>query len=72
MTPSPNVTIYANGQPLAVTLPCSLQDILLAQHLPARSVVIEHNGQAVAPSEFPHRQVAPGDHLEIVRIVAGG
>jgi sulfur carrier protein len=72
VTPTSNVTIFANGQPLAVSLPCSLEEVLLAQHLPPRSVVIEHNGQAVAPSEFPHRQVAHGDHLEIVRIVAGG
>jgi thiamine biosynthesis protein ThiS len=34
--------------------------------------VVEHNGQAVAPSEFPERQLQSGDRLEIVKIVAGG
>jgi sulfur carrier protein ThiS len=34
--------------------------------------VPEHNGEAVAPSEFCRRQLRPGDRLEIVKIVAGG
>ncbi|HEV2392025.1 MAG TPA: sulfur carrier protein ThiS [Verrucomicrobiae bacterium] len=64
--------ITANGQPTEATLPCSLEEFLIARQLPPRSVVVEHNGQAVAPSEFARRQVRPGDRLEIVRIVAGG
>jgi thiamine biosynthesis protein ThiS len=35
-------------------------------------VVVEHNGEAVAPSEFAERPLRAGDRLEIVRIVAGG
>jgi len=35
-------------------------------------VVVEHNGEAVAPSEFSTRKLQSGDRLEIVRIVAGG
>jgi len=34
--------------------------------------VVEHNGEAVAPSEFACRQLQAGDRLEIVKIVAGG
>jgi len=34
--------------------------------------VVEHNGEAVAPSEFSHRRLNAGDRLEIVKIVAGG
>ena len=34
--------------------------------------VVEHNGEAVAPSEFAQRQLQAGDRLEIVKIVAGG
>ena len=45
---------------------------LCEQHLLPRSVVVEHNGDAVAPSEFPERQLNAGDRLEIVKIVAGG
>ena len=65
-------TIIANGEPIQATLPCSIEAFLLAQQLLPRSVVVEHNGEAVAPSEFSHRQLAAGDRLEIVRIVAGG
>ena len=64
--------ITANGKPIETQLPCSLEQFLVAQNLLPRSVVIEHNGQPVAPSEFPSRQLRPGDRLEIVRIVAGG
>jgi thiamine biosynthesis protein ThiS len=64
--------VIANGQPVPARLPCSLEEFLLAQELRPRSVVVEHNGQAVAPSEFSHRQVNAGDRLEIVKIVAGG
>jgi sulfur carrier protein len=64
--------IIANGQRVAAAIPCSIEQFLLAQKLPPRSVVVEHNGQAVAPSEFARRQLAAGDRLEIVRIVAGG
>ena len=53
-------------------LPCSLGEFLTAQNLAPRSVVVEHNGEAVAPSEFATRQVRPGDRLEIIRVVAGG
>jgi thiamine biosynthesis protein ThiS len=64
--------VIANGQSIACEVPCSLEAFLLAQELLPRSVVVEHNGEAVAPSEFPQRQLKAGDRLEIVKIVAGG
>lgn len=67
-----NLMIIANGKPVATSLPCSIEEFLLAQSLLPRSVVVEHNGDAVAPSEFFKRQLNAGDKLEIVRIVAGG
>jgi len=67
-----NQTITANGRIITARLPCSLEEFLLAQNLLPRSVVVEHNGAAVAPSEFSRRQLAAGDRLEIVKIVAGG
>ena len=65
-------TITANGKPVEAQLPCTLEQFLLSQSLLPRSVVVEHNGEAVAPSEFAQRQVQAGDRLEIVKIVAGG
>ncbi len=67
-----NGTVLANGKELVAELPCSIEEFLKRQGLLPRSVVVEHNGNAVAPSEFVHRQLAAGDRLEIVRIVAGG
>jgi len=64
--------VIANGQRIQSSLPCSIAEFLVAQSLLPRSVVVEHNGEAVAPSEFTRRQVRPGDRLEIVTIVAGG
>jgi thiamine biosynthesis protein ThiS len=68
----PRGTVIANGQQLSAELPCSIEEFLLGQNLLPRSVVVEHNGNAVAPSEFSVRQIAAGDRLEIVKVVAGG
>jgi len=64
--------VTANGKNIAAKLPCSIEEFLIAQNLLPRSVVVEHNGEAVAPSEFCQRQLNAGDRLEIVKIVAGG
>jgi len=67
-----NSAVIANGKSIEAKLPCSLEEFLMAQKLLPRSVVVEHNGEAVAPSEFAHRRLKAGDRLEIVKIVAGG
>ena len=64
--------VIANGRQTLVELPCTVEQFLVAQGLLPRSVVVEHNGQAVAPSEFSRRQLKAGDRLEVVKIVAGG
>jgi thiamine biosynthesis protein ThiS len=64
--------VIANGKRIPIRLPCTVEEFLRAQQLLPRSVVVEHNGQAVAPSEFAARQIKSGDRLEIVKIVAGG
>ena len=64
--------VTANGKPVKAQLPCSIETFLVTQKLLPRSVVVEHNGEAVAPSEFSKRILRAGDKLEIVKIVAGG
>ena len=64
--------VIANGQTVDARLPCSIEEFLTAKGLLPRSVVVEHNGEAVAPSQFTDRIVRDGDRLEIVKIVAGG
>lgn len=67
---SPSIT--ANGRQIEAELPCTIEKFLVSQGLLPRSVVVEHNGEAVAPSEFSQRRLNAGDRLEIVKIVAGG
>lgn len=64
--------IFANGKQLVATLPCTIEEFLTSQNLLPRSVVVEHNGEAVAPSQFSTRKLSAADRLEIVKIVAGG
>lgn len=64
--------IIANGEKIPAAVPCTIEAFLVAQRLLPRSVVVEHNGEAVAPSEFAKRALSSGDKLEIVKIVAGG
>ena len=64
--------VIANGERRPVTLPCTLDNFLKSQNLLPKSVVVEVNGEAVAPSEFSQRCLAEGDRLEVVHIVAGG
>ena len=64
--------VLANGARTRAALPCSIEQFLSAQGLLPRSVVVELNGEAVAPSEFSTRALSPEDRLEVVQIVAGG
>ena len=64
--------VIANGQAVQAAVPCSIHEFLVAKGLLPRSVVVEHNGEAVAPSQFGKRKIHHGDRLEIVKIVAGG
>lgn len=64
--------ITANGQQVAAEFPCTIESFLLGRNFLPRSVVVEHNGEAVAPSEFKNKKLQPDDRLEIVQIVAGG
>jgi sulfur carrier protein len=66
------MSVIANGETIAIEMPCTIEAFLVRRGLLPRSVVVEHNGEAVAPSEFHQRALGDGDRLEIVKIVAGG
>ncbi len=68
----PAAHVIANGQRLEMQSPCTIEQFLVSRQLLPRSVVVEHNGEAVAPSEFRARELRDGDRLEVVKIVAGG
>jgi thiamine biosynthesis protein ThiS len=64
--------ITVNGESMEAELPATIEVFLVSLGLRPKSVVAEHNGDAVAPSEFAARVVREGDRLEIARVVAGG
>jgi thiamine biosynthesis protein ThiS len=72
MSDREQMRVKANGAWVEVVLPLTLGQFLVGRGLLPRSVVVEQNGEAVAPSEFAVREVRDGDVLEIVKIVAGG
>lgn len=65
-------SIILNGEAQPVELPCTLATLLARLGMSGRPVVIEQNGNAVAPDRFPETAVCAGDRLEIISIVAGG
>ncbi len=64
--------VIANGERRSAPLPCSVEAFLIGQDVLPRSVVVELNGEALAPSEFGATLLKEGDRMEIVRVVAGG
>jgi thiamine biosynthesis protein ThiS len=64
--------ITVNGEAREAELPATIEAFLVSLGLRPKSVVVEHNGDAVAPSEFAGRMVREGDRLEVARVVAGG
>ena len=36
------------------------------------TVLIEHNGTALRPDEWPGRAITDGDRIELLRLAAGG
>ena len=65
------MTLQINGE----TRTCAAADLaaLVAElGLPAQTVLVEHNGEALRRDEWPGRVLGEGDRLEIIRIVAGG
>ena len=66
------ITITANGDSFEIHANTTLPKFLDSIGLSAERVVVECNRCALTPSELKKTTLADGDHLEIVRIVAGG
>jgi len=64
--------LQLNGKLQEVPESESLLDLLGMLHLPAKTVLIERNGDPVPRTEFATTRITEGDSLEIVRMVAGG
>ena len=65
-------SILLNGAPHRVRAGAPLPELLAALGLGAGAVLVEHNGRALFPKEWPEVRLGEGDRLEIIRVVAGG
>ncbi len=64
--------LVVNGRVTSCPEGAGLRELLTHLGLAAGSVVVEHNGTALVPSELDTVPLRDGDRLELVRAVAGG
>ena len=69
---SVKTTVIVNGQELDLPASRSLIDLLSSLQLDGRYVLVELNGEALLKERIPSTSLNPGDHLELVKPVAGG
>ena len=66
-----SIEIFLNGDPRPALAGTSLPTLLDELGMKA-GVLIEYNDRALLPTEWADVKLAPGDRVEIIRIVAGG
>lgn len=67
-----HMKIRLNGQDREVPANSGVAALLESLGLAGQPVLVERNGTAIFPRDFPGTQLAEGDVLEIIRVVAGG
>ena len=66
------MTISLNGETADTCGATTVEELIDRYGLPPQTVLIEHNGLALHRREWPERNLADGDRIEILRVVAGG
>jgi len=66
------MTISLNGESVDPREAKTIAELIDHYQLPPQSVLIEHNGLAVHRHEWAKRLLSEGDHIEFIRVVAGG
>ena len=66
------MNVLANGKPVELPDGASLGDLIETLGLGSRWVVAERNGEAVNRRDHGVTRLEAGDHIELVRAVAGG
>src|SRR5262249_24037176 len=69
---SPAIKSSLNGETAAARAAKTIAELIESYELLPQSILVEHNGLAVHRYEWPERRLAEGDHIEFVRVVAGG
>ena len=66
------MTAIINGEPRVVPEGSTISDLLQGFGLPAKSVLVERNGQPIERDAFNREHLEEGDQIEIISMVAGG
>jgi len=66
------MTAIINGEPRSVPEGSTISDLLQEFGLPAKSVLVERNGEPVGRDDFGHQRIQADDRIEIINMVAGG
>jgi sulfur carrier protein len=66
------MTATINGEPRAVPEGSTISDLLQEFGLPAKSVLVERNGQPIERNDFADHRIQEADRIEIINMVAGG
>ena len=66
------MTITLNGEPLELSGPLTVTELLSQLDIDARRVAVEHNVVVLKRAAFDDTLVREGDQVEIVNFVGGG
>ena len=66
------IQVQINGEARDVDEGCSVTALLARLGVPAVIAVVERNGAVVPKAGFDAERLAPGDRIEIVRLMGGG
>ncbi|MEM6910566.1 MAG: sulfur carrier protein ThiS [Verrucomicrobiota bacterium] len=64
--------VVLNGEERNLAAELTVTQLLTNLELGSVPVLVERNGEALFPRDYPQTHLADGDRLEIVRVVAGG
>ena len=64
--------IVVDGEPAEVAAGLTVAGLLQAREEPARHVLVEVNGEYVAPGQLEHRILVEGDRVEVILPAFGG
>ncbi len=70
MSAAPAIQLNGTSHPLPAD--STISTLLKSLGLAEVPVLVEWNGTALFPREFPTTNLTDGDRIEIIRIVAGG
>lgn len=66
------LTLFVNGDPRTLRLPCSVADLLETLGMSGRRVAVAVNRNVVLRSRYIEAELANGDRIEILEAVGGG